>query len=84
MRCVLVAAGLLLGLTGCAVPTERKAQMEASCRTYGFTPGTDAFAACMQQEMMGYDPQLFDRFDAMRAGAPRTCLRRLGGHTVIC
>jgi hypothetical protein len=84
MRRVLLAGGIVLALAGCAVPEERKAQMEASCRTYGFTPGTDGFAACMKHETMSYDPQLFGPRDTLRAGAPRNCVRPLAGGTVLC
>ena len=84
MRFALLAGGLLRGLAGCTVSEERTAQMEASCRTYGFTPDTEAFAACMRQQMMSVDPQLFDRRNAMRAGTPGSCVRPLGGHTVAC
>ncbi|MFD2236281.1 hypothetical protein [Aureimonas populi] len=36
---------------GCTTvdPQERRARDEASCRDYGFRPGTDAFAECLQR-----------------------------------
>ncbi|MFC6486861.1 hypothetical protein [Nitratireductor sp. GCM10026969] len=50
IRPVLLFAGLAL-LAGCATmtPEERRALDEAQCRDYGFTPGTDAFAECLQR-----------------------------------
>lgn len=34
---------ILLLTAGCAAPGD-------TCRSYGFTPGTDAFAGCLQRE----------------------------------
>lgn len=43
--------GLLVLLAGCATvtPEEQRTADEAECRTYGFAPGTDAFAECLQR-----------------------------------
>ncbi|MCO6389908.1 hypothetical protein GTW25_02550 [Aliihoeflea aestuarii] len=48
---VLVLACLALGLSACTTLTqeERRAIDEDTCRSYGFRPGTDAFAACLQR-----------------------------------
>lgn len=49
---VLIAACCvaLLALAGCASPEQLRAQDEAACSSYGFRPGTDDFAACLQRE----------------------------------
>ncbi len=49
-----VAISLLVtavALSGCVSvsPAERRAADENQCRSYGFRPGTDAFAACLQR-----------------------------------
>ncbi|RIY02425.1 hypothetical protein D3218_03340 [Aureimonas flava] len=52
MRPILALALLApLTLAACATvtPAERRAADEARCRDYGFRPGTDAFAACLQR-----------------------------------
>jgi hypothetical protein len=46
-----VSAVLVLALAGCASIGE---QWQARCASYGFTPGTDAFANCIQQESLAY------------------------------
>lgn len=40
-----------IALAGCVSvsPAERRAADENQCRSYGFRPGTDAFAACLQR-----------------------------------
>lgn len=52
MMCLLVRllglASLSLVLAGCVSPVERRYADEGQCRSYGFRPGTDAFAACLQ------------------------------------
>jgi hypothetical protein len=40
-----LAALLLLGLVGC-----KSATVDEACADYGFTPGTTAFAGCVQDE----------------------------------
>lgn len=52
MRTRLIAALLsALALAGCVSvsPAERRAADENQCRSYGFRPGTDAFASCLQR-----------------------------------
>jgi hypothetical protein len=44
------AIGLLALLASCVSPAEVRRRDEATCASYGFKPGTDAFAACLQQE----------------------------------
>jgi len=39
-----------LALASCVSPEELHRQDEATCTGYGFHPGTDAFANCMQRE----------------------------------
>jgi hypothetical protein len=53
-------------LAGCASPGEREA---AACHSYGFTPGTDAFANCMQQADM-QRRQMLGNYLMMRAAQP--------------
>ena len=38
-----------LFLAGCQTAAEVRANDEAKCRSYGFRPGTDAFAECLQR-----------------------------------
>lgn len=46
-RILLAAAGVAL-LTGCMSVTERRYADESRCAGYGFRPGSDAFAKCLQ------------------------------------
>src|SRR5690348_10745578 len=46
---VLIAAACGVALSGCAAQIMRSAQ--SSCAAYGFNPGTDAYAQCVQQEV---------------------------------
>jgi hypothetical protein len=43
-----VVAATLAACTS-MTPQERRAVDEAQCRDYGFTPGTDGFASCLQR-----------------------------------
>ncbi|WP_420848005.1 hypothetical protein [Nitratireductor luteus] len=47
----LLALGFFVFVTGCATmtPEERRAMDEQECRDFGFKPGTDAFAGCLQR-----------------------------------
>lgn len=36
----------LLALTGCMTLEDRQARLDATCRGYGFTPGTDPYKNC--------------------------------------
>jgi hypothetical protein len=49
----LLSAGLLALLAACASDADFRRADEASCAGYGFTPGTDAFASCLQRENLG-------------------------------
>jgi hypothetical protein len=42
-------AATALFLAGCQTAAEVRANDEAKCRSYGFRPGTDAFAECLQR-----------------------------------
>ena len=46
------AAVLALTLASCVSPEELRREDEAACGGYGFQPGTDAFASCLQQESL--------------------------------
>jgi hypothetical protein len=41
-----------LGLTSCVSPEELRHEDEATCAGFGFYPGTDAFASCLQRESL--------------------------------
>lgn len=40
---------IALLLAGCASPLERRAAHEAKCKSYGFRPGSEAFANCLMK-----------------------------------
>jgi len=42
-----LASTLVLLIAGCTSLAERRAAHEAQCKSYGFKPGTDAFANCL-------------------------------------
>jgi hypothetical protein len=41
-----------LTLASCVSPQELRREDEATCTGYGFHPGTDAFATCLQRESL--------------------------------
>ncbi|PWB81769.1 MAG: hypothetical protein C3F11_14270 [Methylocystaceae bacterium] len=43
---VAIGAALLVGACATTSPAERRAADDLRCRSYGFRPGTDAFAKC--------------------------------------
>lgn len=45
---ILLAAGAVALLTGCMSVAERRYVDEGRCAGYGFRPGSDAFAKCLQ------------------------------------
>lgn len=49
LRCSTVALAAALAACTTMTPQERRAVDEAQCRDYGFRPGTDAFASCLQR-----------------------------------
>jgi hypothetical protein len=53
-----VVCPLALALTSCVSPEELRREDEATCTGYGFHPGTDAFASCLQRESLArrYNP----------------------------
>jgi hypothetical protein len=46
------AFGLLALQAGCMTPEQIRQHDEATCAGYGFKPGTDAFAGCLQREVL--------------------------------
>jgi hypothetical protein len=44
-----IACALALTLTSCVSPEELRREDVATCSGYGFHPGTDAFASCLQK-----------------------------------
>jgi hypothetical protein len=46
----LLICGLILA--SCVSPEELRREDEATCTEYGFHPGTDAFATCLQRESL--------------------------------
>jgi hypothetical protein len=46
------AVGLLIPLAACMTPEQIRQHDEQTCVGYGFKPHTDAFAACLQQEVL--------------------------------
>ena len=64
MRALLLLACLAgLGLAGCVSAEELRREDAAQCTSYGFTPGTPDFSACLQRESL-----------ARRGGAPGVTL----------
>jgi hypothetical protein len=47
---VVCAVALTLTLASCVSPEELRREDEGRCFGYGFHPGTDAFANCLQKE----------------------------------
>ena len=47
-----VVLALALSLASCVSPEELRREDEATCAGYGFHPGTDAFASCLQKESL--------------------------------
>ncbi len=45
---ILALAASLPALGGCVSPQDRRAADESRCLSYGFRPGSDAFATCLQ------------------------------------
>jgi hypothetical protein len=43
---------LALALASCVSPEELRREDEATCAGFGFHPGTDAFASCLQKETL--------------------------------
>ncbi len=46
----------VLALASCVSPEELRREDEATCAGYGFHPGTDAFATCLQRESLARRP----------------------------
>lgn len=54
-----VVTAAAIGLAGCESAAEVRAQDAAQCSSYGFKPGTDAYANCLQQESLARRYQLY-------------------------
>ena len=50
---LVLALAVVTALAGCVSEAELRQQDQAQCTSYGFKPGTDAFAGCLQQENLG-------------------------------
>ncbi len=50
---LVLALAAVTALAGCVSEAELRQQDQAQCTSYGFKPGTDAFAGCLQQENLG-------------------------------
>ena len=46
---LIIASGLLCGAAGCVSPAEVRARDGGQCQSYGFRPGSTAFAECLQR-----------------------------------
>jgi hypothetical protein len=60
---------LALTLASCVSPEELRREDEATCTGYGFHPGTDAFASCLQKESLAGVTGLL-RHPRIGVGAP--------------
>ncbi|MFP3542494.1 hypothetical protein SB748_03345 [Rhizobium sp. SIMBA_035] len=81
-------AALAIGLSACQTmtPEERRAADERQCLSYGFKPGTSAFATCLQRidldrraDARAFRIQADENFDDFMAGPryyPRYYYRR--------
>ncbi|PKB89434.1 hypothetical protein A8A01_15060 [Ewingella americana] len=47
--------GIAVMLSGCVSPAEQASMDRSQCADFGFTPGTDAFAQCMQNTAIHRD-----------------------------
>jgi len=60
MRYLLLLPLLMLG--ACAGPEPihppTLAQLQAQCRAYGFAPGSDALATCVQREVIAWNQHM--------------------------
>jgi len=48
----LAVCAVALALASCVTPEELRRQDEATCAGYGFHPGTNDFATCLQKESL--------------------------------
>ena len=51
-RLVFAWVAVALALASCVSPEELRREDEATCTGFGFHPGTDAFASCLQKESL--------------------------------
>ncbi|MET3853767.1 hypothetical protein [Rhizobium sp. OAE497] len=84
----LTLAALAIGLSACQTmtPEERRAADERQCLSYGFKPGTNGFATCLQRidldrraDARAFRIQADENFDDFMAGPryyPRYYYRR--------
>jgi hypothetical protein len=58
-----LALGLALAsLAACVSPEELRREDEAACMSFGFQPGTNEFAACLQRESLARRYQLTPQY----------------------
>lgn len=85
----LAAIGLLLATVGCTTPQEQAAleqahwdAMQARCTQYGFQPGSNQFAQCMQNEALAAKTRaLAQQEENARAWRRTSCAL---GNTAMC
>ena len=51
-RRIVFAALSVATLVGCVSPAELRKEDEAACMSFGFKPGTNEFASCLQRESL--------------------------------
>jgi hypothetical protein len=78
---IFTAFGLL---AACSTPQD----MAATCQGYGFTPGTNSFAQCMQNERLAQDARKARMSKALgnmsASQSKMTTCRDLGGGVLQC
>jgi hypothetical protein len=52
LGCAWLVLALALALTSCVSTEDLRRQDAATCTGFGFHPGTDAFASCLQRESL--------------------------------
>jgi hypothetical protein len=64
-----LALGLALAsLAGCVSPEQLRQEDEAACASFGFQPGTNDFAACLQRESLARRYALTPQYPAWGPG----------------
>lgn len=61
MRIMILAFGAAAALAACTTPEQQLAADQATCESYGFNRGTDAFANCLltlDQQRKGGPPRV--------------------------
>lgn len=61
---ILASVLVVLFLLGCETPAEERARFiahaKATCEEYGFTPGSDPFAECVQRNVEGRYDRMYE------------------------